>query len=67
MPREKEGFREILAMLMEKYPPTLSKCKAAEALGCSRSHLQTIISRGKIKPKDGKIPIGAIASYLCAE
>ena len=66
MPREKEGFREILDVLMEKYPPTMTKGEACEAIGCSRGHLRTIIYRGHIKVKDGKIPIGAVASYLCA-
>lgn len=67
MPREKQGFREILELLMEKYPMILSKGEACDALGCSRDRLQSLIVRGSIKVKDGKIPIGAIASYLCAD
>lgn len=67
MAREKDGFRELLEILMEKYPPTLSREAACEAIGCSPRHLYNIIKRGHIKVKDGKIPIGAIASYLCAE
>lgn len=66
MAREKDGFRELLEILMEKYPMLLSKGEACDALGCSRDHLRTVIMRGHIKVKDGKIPIGAIASYLCA-
>ena len=67
MPREKDGFREILDMLTEKYPATLTLGETCEVLGCSRCHLRTIIGRGHIKVKDGKIPIGAVASYLCAD
>ena len=67
MAREKDGFRELLEILMEKYPLTLSRDEACNVLGCSPRHLYNIIQRGHIKVKDGKIPIGAIASYLCAE
>lgn len=66
MGREKEGYREILEMLMEKYPVLLTNVQAAEVLGCSRRHFYDIVKRGHIKIKDGKVPIGAIASYLCA-
>ena len=67
MAREKDGFRELLEILMKKYPPTLSRGEACEAIGCSPRHLYNIIQRGHIKVKDGKITIGAIASYLCAD
>ena len=67
MAREKEGYREMLSMLMEKYPALLTNGQAAEALGCSRRHFYNIVKRGHIKVKDGKVPIGAIASYLCAD
>lgn len=67
MAREKSGYREMLSMLMEKYPALLTQGQAAEVLGCSPRHMYDIIKRGHIKVKDGKIPIGAIASYLCAD
>lgn len=67
MAREKSGYRDILSVLMEKYPALLTQGQASEALGCSPRHMYDIIKRGHIKVKDGKIPIGAIASYLCAD
>lgn len=67
MSREKEGYREILSVLMEKYPSLLTNSQTAEALGCSPRHVYDVIKRGHLKVKDGKIPIGAIASYLCAD
>lgn len=66
MAREKEGYREILEMLMEKYPMLLNRSEVCEVLGCSPRHLYNIIKRGHLKVKDDKITIGAIASYLCA-
>lgn len=65
MPREKEGYREMLSILMEKYPATLSRTQAGEALSVSQPHLRKLIQRKHIAVKDGKIPIGSIASYLC--
>lgn len=67
MSREKEGYREILSVLMEKYPALLTNSQTAEVLGCSPRHVYDVIKRGHLKVKDGKIPIGAIASYLCAD
>lgn len=65
MPREKEGYRDMLIILLEKYPPTMSRTQAAEALGVSRPHLNKIIQKQHLKIQDGKIPIGSVASYLC--
>ncbi len=65
MPREKPGYRDMLELLMKDYPPTMSKTLASNALGVSRTHLDKIIGKGKIKVSDGKIAIGQIASYLC--
>lgn len=65
MSREKEGYREILSILLEKYPPTLTRKQTAEALGVSVTHLNRIILNRHITVKDGKIPIGSVASYLC--
>ena len=65
MPREKPNYRDMLQILLEKYPLLLSKKQTAEALGISRTHLDKIISKGHLKFQDGKIPIGSIASYLC--
>ena len=65
MPREKPNYRDMLQMLLETNPLLLSKKEAAELLKISRTHLDTIISKGHLKVQDGKIPIGSIASYLC--
>ena len=63
--REKEGYREMLLILMEKYPNTMTRAVAAAALDVSVRHLNEIIRAGHIKISDGKIPIGSVASYLC--
>lgn len=65
MPREKEGYREILMFISEKYGMTLQKKEACEALGVSLPHLNKMIKQGEIKFTYGKIPIGSIVSYLC--
>lgn len=63
--REKQGYRDMLSLLMERYPNTLTRTQAAECLGISRQYLGEIIQKGHIKIQDSKIPIGSIASYLC--
>lgn len=63
--REKEGYRDMLMILMSQYPNMMSKSEAAAALSVSRSHLNEIIRKGHIKVSDGKIPIGSVTSYLC--
>lgn len=63
--REKQGYRDMLMLLMEKYPATMTRGLAAEILDVSPRHLGEIIKKGHIKVQDGKIPIGSIASYLC--
>ena len=65
MAREKQGYRDMLSLLMEKYPATMTKRTAAVAVGVSYSHMCEIVKKGHIKVQDGKIPIGSVASYLC--
>lgn len=65
MPREKEGYRDILMFLMERYPATMSRKQAAEAMGMSTRQLYRVIQKKHIKVQDGKIPVGSVASYLC--
>ena len=65
MPREKEGYREILSALMERYPLLLTRTQTAQALGIGRSTLAEIIRKKHIKVQDGKIPVGSLANYLC--
>lgn len=65
MPREKQNYRDMLLFLSEKYPPTMTRGQACEALGVSRPTLRTMIGKNHIKVQDGKIPIGSVASYLC--
>lgn len=65
MAREKEGYRDMLVLLLEKYPATLSRVQAGEILSISQPHLRKLIQKKHITVKDGKIPIGSIASYLC--
>lgn len=66
MPREKEGFRDVLSLLIEKnYPAMLTKTQAGEILGVSQPHLRKMIQRNHIVVVDGKIPIGSVASYIC--
>lgn len=67
MPREKEGYRDMLAFLNEnkKLPLLLSRGQACEAMGVSRDYLAILIAKGDIKLSDSKIPIGSLARYLC--
>ena len=65
MSREREGYREMLMFLAEKYPMTMTKKQAMEALGVSFTHLQKMIANKHITESDGKIPIGSVAKYLC--
>ena len=62
MAREKEGYRVMLSILLEKYPPTMTRNQAAEALGVSLPHLRRIIQKNHITIQDGKIPVGSVAS-----
>ena len=65
MPREKEGYREMLALLCAKHPMLMSKKEACPILGISIPHLNKLIAQDKITYDNGKIPIGSIAKYLC--
>ena len=65
MAREKQGYRDMLYILMEKYPATMTRGMVAQVIGVSPRHLSEIIKKGHIKVQDGKIPIGSVASYLC--
>ncbi|MGM9551956.1 MAG: hypothetical protein ACI3XA_06825 [Clostridia bacterium] len=65
MSREREGYREMLMYLAERYPMTMTKKQAREALGVSFTHLQKMIENKHIVVVDGKIPIGSVAKYLC--
>lgn len=67
MPREKEGYRDMLAFLNEnkKLPLLLSRGQACEAMGVSRDYLAVLIAKGDIKLSESKIPIGSLARYLC--
>lgn len=55
----------MLMLLAEKYPMTMTKKQAAEALGVSYTHLQRMIAKKHITEMDNKIPIGSVAKYLC--
>ena len=65
MGREKEGYRDMLAVLAEKYPLLLSRTQAGEVLGISQPHLRKLIQKKQITVKDGKIPIGSVINYSC--
>lgn len=65
MPREKEGYRQMLEMLSKDHPLLMSKKEACPVLGISLPHLNKLIAQNKIKYDNGKIPIGSLASYLC--
>lgn len=65
MSREKEGYREMLAILAPKYPMLLTRLQAGEILGVSQPHLRKLIQKKRIAVKDGKIPIGSVISYSC--
>ena len=65
MPREPVGFRDMLAELMKEHPMLLSKTSVCEMLEVSRTYLDKLIREGKITYKDGKVPIGSVARYLC--
>jgi len=66
MSREKVGQRELDLRLEEQgLPLLLSKTQTAKALDVSRTHLDTIISKGRLKVQDGKISRWVIAGYLC--
>ena len=65
MAREKEGYREMLVFVSERYGMTLQKKEACEALSVSMPHLNKMIDKGIIKCTCGKIPIGSVVSFLC--
>lgn len=66
MPREKQGYRQMLEYLIEKGTPmTSTRQQAAKTLGVSKPVLDALIRRGVIKCVCDGIPIGSIASYLC--
>lgn len=65
MPREKEGYRDMLSILMEQYPMLLTKKEVCEMLGLSFNTLAKLIARGKLTCDAGKVPIGSLAKYLC--
>lgn len=65
MAREAEGYRDMLMVLMEKYPATLTRQMAQEVLGISYPTLRKAIKEKRITVQNGKIPIGSIARYLC--
>lgn len=65
MPSEKEGYREILAVLADEYPLMLTRLQVCEILGISQPHLRKLIQKKRIAVKDGKIPIGSVISYSC--
>ena len=48
--REREGFRETLALILEKYPnkTMLSVSEAARCLGCDRRTVTKIIESKKL-------------------
>ena len=56
MAREKQGYREILSMLMEQYPATKTRLMAAEILNVSPKHLRKIIKKGISKFKTVRSP-----------
>lgn len=67
MAREKENYREMLLFLNvnKKIPLLMSRGQACEVMGISRDYLSMLISKGKIKLSENKIPIGSVANYLC--
>ena len=66
MAREKPNYRETLIYLQENgFTFLMNKKDVAAKLSISRPTLDRIIKSGKLKVSDGKIPIGALASYLC--
>lgn len=67
MPREKEGYRDMISVLIEKkhLPLFLNKGQACEVLGISRDHLAKLIAEGEIKVTENKISLGSIARCVC--
>ena len=67
MPREKEGYREMLMFLNESksLPLLMDRGQACEALGISRDYLAKLIAKGDIRLERNKIPIRSVAKYLC--
>ena len=65
MPREKEGYRDMLSILMERYPMLLTKKQVCEILDLSFQTVCKLIAKGKLTCDAGKIPIGSLARYLC--
>ena len=68
MPREKEGFREQLARLSEKYPgrEMISLPEACEITGCyRRTLLQDKTFPRKKMGNVYKIPVVQLARWMC--
>ena len=62
---EPKGYRETLALLNKTYPMTLTKVRAAEAIGASVSFVNKLVREGKLKKNSGKITLPSVAWYLC--
>lgn len=69
MAREKEGYRDMLSFLLNERgaPNLLSRSKAANVIGCSRTTIGNLIANGTltVDTLTNKILIGSVARYLC--
>ena len=67
MAREKEGYRETLELLItvKNCPLLLSYEQTADILGVCTKTVQRMINEKKLIRKQGGIPIGSVASYIC--
>ena len=68
MPREKEGYREMVEYLqtVRHCPDSMNISQTAKFLGKSRPWVYNAISRGALKQNaTGEIAVGAIARYMC--
>ena len=68
MPREKDGYRDMLQFLKEEYPDLgllASRRTVATVLKVSKDTVKKYIREGKLSEVNGKIPIMSIARLLC--
>lgn len=68
MPREREGYREMIEYLqtVRNCPDSMNISQTATFLGKNRTWVYNAIRKGALKQKEtGEITVGAIARYMC--
>lgn len=62
---EKQGYRDTLAVLSQRFPALIRKGDVAEYMGCSERTVARMVAAGKLKAENGKVTIGSLAWLIC--